>query len=70
MAEIDQRLRTMLGTDPPESVSALPPDVLADLTGVITDARRTQAADLELAFDAALKHVPFPVRAIVKKVLL
>jgi hypothetical protein len=70
MAETDQQLRTLLRSDPPASVSALPAEVRADLVEVIADARGKQAADLQRAFDDALKHVPFPVRGIVKKIVL
>jgi hypothetical protein len=36
---------------------------------VIADARRHQARSLAEAFEATLKHVPFPVRGVVKRVL-
>lgn len=60
----------LLGAEPPAGVAALP---LADrraLAEVISAARRTQAADLAASFEATLKHVPFPLRPVVKKVLL
>ena len=37
---------------------------------LLADSRRRQGKSLEEAFTATLKHVPFPVRGIVKKVLL
>lgn len=70
MTEADQQLQTLLGADPPSSVLALPADVRADLAEVIGEARRRQAESLQEAFAAVLKQVPFPVRGIVKKVLL
>ena len=63
-------LADLLGAPSPASVAALPPDVQADLAAVLADARRTQAAGLQQAFQEALRHVPFPVRGVVKKVLL
>jgi hypothetical protein len=66
---VDQRLRTLLGSDPPLSVLALDDAVRAELAEVIVAARRQQARDLSDAFDATLRHVPFPVRAIIKRVL-
>ncbi|MGI8760686.1 MAG: hypothetical protein ACR2LF_05200 [Jatrophihabitantaceae bacterium] len=70
MADPDQRLFELLGDAPPASVSALPEAVRAELADVIIEARRSQARSLAAAFDAALKHVPFPARGIVKRVLL
>ena len=69
MADPDQRLRELLGADPPGTVLALDAATRADLAEVIADARRQQARSLAEAFEATLKHVPFPVRGIVKKVL-
>ncbi|SHG06108.1 hypothetical protein SAMN05443575_1260 [Jatrophihabitans endophyticus] len=66
----DVRLRELLGGDPPEAVSALPEADRTALADLVADARRRQAQSLEESFDATLKHVPFPVRRIVKKVLL
>jgi hypothetical protein len=70
LSETDATLAALLGAEPPAGVAALPAEVRADLVSVIADARRHQAASLVEAFDAALRHVPFPVRGIVKKVLL
>ena len=70
MTDPDQRLRDLLGGDPPAGIVALPDDVRADLAGIVQDARRRQAASLGESFDATLKHVPFPVRGIVKKIVL
>lgn len=66
----DERLRTLLCAEPPASILALPEASRAELAELLAAARRQQAADLKAAFSASLKHVPFPVRGIVKKVLL
>jgi hypothetical protein len=66
----DARLREFLGTDPPASVRSLDDWVRAQLTDIVLAARDRQAAGLREAFDATLRHVPRPARAIVKKVLL
>ena len=62
-------LRDLLGADPPASVLALEPDARAALTAVLADAQQRQARALEEALAATMRHVPFPVRGIVKKVL-
>jgi len=66
----NHRLRGLLGAEPPVGVLALPDDARSQLADLLDDARRRQAAGLEQAFTAALTHVPFPVRGIVRKVLL
>lgn len=63
-------LRAVLPADPPASVSALPADIQQDLAEVIAAARRRQAVHLQEAFEATLRHVPFALRAVVKKVVL
>jgi len=70
MSDPDERLRTLLRADPPAAVLALPEASRAELADLLEDARRRQDKTLEEAFNASLKHVPFPVRGIVKKVLL
>lgn len=67
MPEPDDDLRTLLGADPPASVRAAGQVELAE---IVREARQRQARTLEEAFVATLQHVPFPVRGIVKKVLL
>ncbi|MDT4936796.1 MAG: hypothetical protein QOG80_467 [Pseudonocardiales bacterium] len=69
-SDADHRLRDLLGADPPASVAALPADIRAQLADVIADAHERQAASLAAAFEATLRHVPFPARKIVKRVLL
>jgi len=70
MPEPDDRLRKLLRAEPPAGVLALPEEARAELADIVADARRRQAETLAEAFTATLKHVPFPVRGIVKKVLL
>ena len=70
MADPDERLSAILGTAPPASVTALDDEAKAALADLLDDSRRRQTRSLEDAFTAALKQVPFPVRGIVKKVLL
>jgi hypothetical protein len=66
----DARLRQVLGGEPPAGIRALSPEARAELADLVADARRRQERTLEEAFHATLKHVPFPVRGIVKKVLM
>lgn len=63
-------LRTLLGADPPDSVLELDADTQSALVQILRDARARQTRALEESFTATLKHVPFPVRGVVKKVLL
>jgi hypothetical protein len=70
MSSIDPRLTQLLGADPPEGIAALPETDQATLAEIIAGARKKQARELAASFDAALKHVPFPVRGLVKKTLL
>jgi hypothetical protein len=70
MPDPDERLRELLGAEPPASVAALDAVARTALADLLEDSRRRQTRSLEDAFTAALKQVPFPVRGIVKKVLL
>jgi hypothetical protein len=63
-------LADLLGAPPPASITALPAETRDDLARVVAEARRSQAAGLQQAFEQALRHVPFPLRGVVKKVLL
>jgi hypothetical protein len=65
-----QRLAEVLGGVPPESVTALPEADRAALVEVIEAALARQADDLAASFDTTLRHVPFPLRAVVRKVLI
>jgi hypothetical protein len=68
--EADEQLRDILGADPPASVLALDDEARAALAEVLRDSKRRQTRALEESFTATLRHVPFPVRGIVKRVLL
>ena len=63
-------MEELLGAEPPAGVAALPDTDRERLVTVIRAARRKQAADLEASFHATLKHIPFPLRGLVKKALL
>ena len=69
-ADPSQRLRELLGAEPPATVVGLAAEHRAALADLIAGARGRQSHGLEQAFAATLKHVPFPVRGIVKKVLM
>jgi hypothetical protein len=70
MSDPDERLRAVLRAEPPAGVLALPEAARVELADLLEDAQRRQEKTLGDAFTASLKHVPFPVRGIVKKVLL
>ena len=70
VSNADARLRDLLGAEPPPAVLELPDPDRAALADLLADARTRQGKSLEQAFAATLKHVPFPVRGVVKKVLL
>jgi hypothetical protein len=70
MPDANERLRAVLAAEPPASVLALDEAKRGELADLIADSRRRQAESLEKSFTDALRHVPFPVRGIVKKVLL
>lgn len=63
-------LDQLLGTPLPLGIEALDESARLELAEVIGAARRKQAADLEAAFHATLKHIPFPLRGVVKKALI
>jgi hypothetical protein len=63
-------LSEVLGAEPAPSITALPADAQAELAELIAAARVRQSESLVTAFDATFKHVPLPVRGIVRKVLL
>jgi hypothetical protein len=69
-ADPSERLHALLAAQPPATVLALPESARAALADLLEDSRRRQQESLEQAFVATLKHVPFPVRGIVRKVLL
>jgi hypothetical protein len=63
-------LADLIGAPVPDGVGALSAADQARLGRMIAGAREKQAADLEAAFAATLKHVPFPVRGLAKRMLL
>ncbi len=63
-------LSDVLGAAPPASVAALPDSTLSRLADQIHSARRHQHDVVEKSVRAAVKGVPLPVRAIVRKALL
>jgi hypothetical protein len=70
MTATDPRLRQLLGTDPPASIAALSKADQERLVEIVAGARKRQSRDLAESFEAALKHVPFPIRGLVRKTLL
>lgn len=64
------RLAELLGAEPPAEIGALPPADREALVAVIEAAIARQRADLAASFHATLKHVPFPLRGVVKRVLV
>jgi hypothetical protein len=70
VAAPDERLAKLLRGEPPAGVRALDAAARRDLADLLEESRRRQARSLEATFAATLRHVPFPVRGIVKKVLL
>ena len=70
MFDVDARLTALLGTAPPAGVAALDPDARTALADLLGDARLRQAAALEAAFTETVRHVPFPVRGLARRVLL
>ena len=70
MSDVDARLRALLAGDPPASVTALDEAHRAALADLLTTSRKRQADSLEAAFADTLKYVPFPLRKLVRKVLL
>ena len=70
MSETDPRLVQLLGGEPPAGITALGSVDQQRLVEIVSAARKKQSRDLAASFEAALKHVPFPVRGLVKKTLL
>ena len=65
-----QQLRELLGAPPPPGIAALPPQAQNDLAAVISAALESQTDQLRAAFQTTLGHVPFPLRAVVKRMLV
>ena len=70
MSDGSARLSAALGERPPDSVAALPSDVLGRLATQIERARKRQADVMAESVRVAVKGVPLPVRGIVRKTLL
>ena len=69
MAAVD-RLDELLGTTVPASVRALPDAELEALVELIETAHRQQHEALSHSFDVTLKHVPFPLRNVIRAMLV
>lgn len=69
MPDTDERLRSLLAGEPPQSLLDLDEADRAAFADLLAEARKRQARSINEAFAATLKHVPFPVRGIVKRVL-
>lgn len=54
----------------PEGVRALGPEVTARVERLVADAEVRQEAEAEVALDKALSIVPWPLRGVVKRVLI
>ena len=63
-------LASLLGTELPPSVAALPVEAHAELAEHLRAARAAQDNALEGSVNSALKAIPLPLRGVVKKVLL
>jgi hypothetical protein len=63
-------LSDLLGAAPPAGIANLPAQAQDDLAEVITAALASQSEHLRAAFHTTLRHVPFPLRAVVKRVLV
>jgi hypothetical protein len=65
-----RELGELLGAPPPPGIAALPAQAQDDLAVVISAALKNQSEHLRAAFETTLQHVPFPLRAVVKRVLV
>lgn len=65
-----QDLRELLGAPPPPGIAALPEQAQRDLATVISATLQNQSEHLHAAFGATLRHVPLPLRAVVKRLLV
>jgi len=62
-------LTRALGAGPPPGVASLPDDVRDRLADQLTRRRETLLAEGRAATDHALRHVPLPVRGLVRRTL-
>jgi hypothetical protein len=65
VARLEQTLRGPL----PPTVAALDPEVVAALADTLQDAKRRLAEVVLAALDESMRHVPLPLRGLVRKVL-
>ncbi|HEU0317674.1 MAG TPA: hypothetical protein VFR49_10120 [Solirubrobacteraceae bacterium] len=65
-----QVLRSRLDDPLPDRLWSLPDDQLADLAAALDDAHAHQSAALDHSIDQALRFIPWPLRVVVRKVLL
>lgn len=63
-------LAKVLGQDPPESFADLDQEIVDQLAATIDEAHQAQEVQLAEAIDQALRIVPWPLRRVVKKVIL
>ncbi|MEA2264648.1 MAG: hypothetical protein QOE27_231 [Solirubrobacteraceae bacterium] len=63
-------LRARLDEPLPERLWSLPDAELADLDDALTDAHRRQSAALDRSIDQTLRFLPWPLRSIVRRILL
>lgn len=64
-----EQLEQQLGTAPPPGLARLSPAQRRDLADAIAAARRRQAAELQAAGDASLRHIPKLLRIAIRRVL-
>jgi hypothetical protein len=65
-----QTIRARLGEPLPDRLWSLPDEHLSDLAAALIDAHRRQSAALDHSIDQALRFIPWPLRVVVRKVLL
>jgi hypothetical protein len=70
MPPVPASLAELLGTAPPPAVQTLPPAAQERLAEIIADARAQQRRTLDAAFEAALRHLPVPLRPLARRMLL
>jgi hypothetical protein len=63
-------LRSRLGEPLPDRLWSLPDEQLADLAAALDDAHAHQSAALDRSIDQALRFIPWPLRVVVRKVLI
>jgi hypothetical protein len=62
-------LAVELRTQPPAELSSLSDADAQHLASALKKARETQSAELDQSITEALKHIPWPLRGAVKKVV-